>query len=82
MTSLIFLGTLKNYDIAGGMFLALLSKKAALPATLFTTLMMSILADLISKRAGHLRSRQADIRIFPQQVEGIRYISCQYQKKN
>jgi BASS family bile acid:Na+ symporter len=33
LTSLILLGTLKNYGLAGGLALALFSKKTALPAT-------------------------------------------------
>jgi len=40
LTSLILLGTLKNYGLAGGLALALFSKKTALPATVSTIFMV------------------------------------------
>ena len=40
LTSLVLLGTLKNYGIAGGLALALFSKKTAIPATVSTVFMI------------------------------------------
>jgi BASS family bile acid:Na+ symporter len=40
LTSLVLLGTLKNYGIAGGLALALFSKKTAIPATVSSVFMI------------------------------------------
>ena len=40
LTSLVLLGTLKNYGIAGGIALALFSKKAAIPASVSSVFMI------------------------------------------
>jgi BASS family bile acid:Na+ symporter len=40
LTSLVLLGTLKNYGIAGGLALALFSKKTAIPATVSSIFMI------------------------------------------
>ncbi len=40
LTSLVLLGTLKNYGIAGGLALALFSKKTAVPATVSSVFMI------------------------------------------
>lgn len=39
-TSLVLLGTLKNYGIAGGMALALIGEESAVPATVSTVFMI------------------------------------------
>ena len=40
LTSLVLLGTLKNYGIAGGLALTLFSRKTALPATVSSVFMI------------------------------------------
>jgi BASS family bile acid:Na+ symporter len=40
LTSLVLLGTLKNYGLAGGLALALFSKQSAVPATVSTVFMI------------------------------------------
>jgi BASS family bile acid:Na+ symporter len=40
LTSLVLLGTLKNYGIAGGLALALFSKKTAIPAAVSRVFMI------------------------------------------
>jgi BASS family bile acid:Na+ symporter len=40
LTSLVLLGTLKNYGLAGGLALALFSKETSVPATVSTVFMI------------------------------------------
>jgi BASS family bile acid:Na+ symporter len=40
ITSLVLLGTLKNYGIAGGIALALFSREAAMPSTISAVVMI------------------------------------------
>ncbi len=55
LTSLVLLGTLKNYGIAGGLALALFSKKTAVPATVSSVFMIVyiIWLNFEKRRATH-----------------------------
>lgn len=50
LTSLVLLGTLKNYGLAGGLALAIFSKRTALPATVSVIFMIVYIAWLGYKR--------------------------------
>lgn len=50
LTSLVLLGTLKNYGIAGGLALTLFSRKTALPATVSSVFMIIYIIWLDSKK--------------------------------
>jgi len=50
LTSLILLGTLKNYGLAGGLALALFSKQTAVPATVSVIFMIVYIIWLGYKR--------------------------------
>jgi len=51
LTSLVLLGTLKNYGLAGGLALALFSERTALPATVSTVFMIVYMIWLEYKKA-------------------------------
>ena len=51
LTSLILLGTLKNYGLAGGLALALFSKRTAVPATVSVVFMIIYIIWLGYKRS-------------------------------
>jgi BASS family bile acid:Na+ symporter len=50
LTSLVLLGTLKNYGLAGGLALAIFSKRTALPATVSVIFMIVYIIWLGYKR--------------------------------
>jgi len=50
ITSLVLLGTLKNYGLAGGLALALFSKRTAVPATVSVIFMIVYIIWLGFKR--------------------------------
>jgi BASS family bile acid:Na+ symporter len=57
VTSLVLLGTLKNYGIAGGLALALFSKQTAIPASVSSIFMIVYIIWLdFEKRRASLKS--------------------------
>lgn len=50
LTSLVLLGTLKNYGLAGGLALVLFSKRTAIPATVLVIFMIVYIVWLEFKR--------------------------------
>jgi BASS family bile acid:Na+ symporter len=52
VTSLVLLGTIKNYGLAGGLSLALFSTQTAVPATVSTIFMTVYIAWLGMKSKG------------------------------
>ncbi len=53
LTSLVLLGTLKNYGLAGGLALALFSKKTSVPATVSAVFMIVYIIWLELKLRGN-----------------------------
>lgn len=53
LTSLVLLGTLKNYGLAGGLALALFSKKTSVPATVSAVFMIVYIIWLELKLKGN-----------------------------
>jgi BASS family bile acid:Na+ symporter len=57
LTSLVLLGTLKNYGLAGGLALALFSKKTSVPATVSAVFMIVYIIWLELKLKRTFRQR-------------------------
>jgi BASS family bile acid:Na+ symporter len=53
LTSLVLLGTLKNYGLAGGLALALFSKNTSVPATVSAVFMIVYIIRLELKLKGN-----------------------------
>ncbi len=53
LTSLVLLGTLKNYGLAGGLALALFSRKTSVPATVSAVFMIVYIIWLELKLRGN-----------------------------
>jgi BASS family bile acid:Na+ symporter len=61
LTSLVLLGTLKNYGLAGGLALALFSKKTSVPATVSAVFMIVYIVWLELKLKGNRLTKMKDL---------------------